>query len=198
MPTTARIPLDHPDTLLLRLTRWYSTRTYGDVLEPGLAMFHNRKVVLTTVIAESSAARWHDLDATLKALAVMAAAAAVECSWCMDFGHWMSANDGVDPRKLEDVPRWRESEVFTPLERAVMEYAEAMSRTPLEVTDDMVAALRGRLTDAALVELTASVALENQRARFNAALGLTSQGFKARCELRPGASAGRLAPREAG
>ncbi len=198
MTTTARIPLDHPSTLLLRLTRWYSRRTYGDVLEPGMAMFHNKKVVLTTALAESSAARWHDLDATLKALAVMAAAATVECSWCMDFGYWMSSNDGIDPRKLEDVPHWRESEAFTPLELAVMDYAEAMSRTPLEVTDELVAALRAQLTDAALVELTASVALENQRSRFNSALGLTSQGFKARCELRPAASAGTTPPRQAG
>ena len=52
-----------------------------------------------------------------------------------------------------------------------------------DVTDAMVAGLRGRLDDAALVELTMMVAVENTRSRFNAALGLTSQGFRDRCEI---------------
>jgi hypothetical protein len=51
------------------------------------------------------------------------------------------------------------------------------------VTDEMVAELREHLDDAALVELTMMIAVENQRSRFNSALGLTSQGFKDRCEL---------------
>ena len=62
-----------------------------------------------------------------------------------------------------------------------------MSTTPPGVTDGMVAALRRDLGDAALVELTTMVAVENSRSRFNAAMGLTSQGFRDRCELPAGA-----------
>ena len=51
------------------------------------------------------------------------------------------------------------------------------------VTDEMVAGLRRQLDDAALVELTMMVAVENSRARFNSALGLTGQGFRDRCDL---------------
>jgi alkylhydroperoxidase family enzyme len=51
------------------------------------------------------------------------------------------------------------------------------------VTDEMVAGLRRQLDDAQLVELTMMVAVENIRSRFNSALGLTSQGFKDRCEI---------------
>jgi alkylhydroperoxidase family enzyme len=87
--------------------------------------------------------------------------------------------------KLRDVPRWRDSDVYTDLERAVMDYAEAMTATPPEVTDEQVERLRLDLTDAQLVELTAMASLENYRSRINAALGLTSQGFKEYCELRP-------------
>jgi alkylhydroperoxidase family enzyme len=58
-----------------------------------------------------------------------------------------------------------------------------MSATPPEVTDAMVEALRADLGDAAFVELTMMVAVENERSRFNSALGLTSQGFSDRCEL---------------
>ena len=73
--------------------------------------------------------------------------------------------------------------LLTDLERRVVAYAEAMSTTPLGVTDEMVAGLRRDLDDAALVELTMMVAVENSRSRFNAALGLTSQGFRDRCEV---------------
>lgn len=73
------------------------------------------------------------------------------------------------------MPTWRDSDVFTPLERDVMAYAEAMSVTPLEVTDEMVASLHDRLGSKALVELTEVISLENLRSRTNAAMGLTSQ-----------------------
>ena len=71
----------------------------------------------------------------------MAAAAAIGCSFCLDLNYFMAHNRGLDVAKAREVPRWRESEVFTPLERRVMEYAEAMSQTPLTVTDELVAAL---------------------------------------------------------
>jgi alkylhydroperoxidase family enzyme len=180
---TARIPLDPPRTLLNRLTEWYSRRTYGAMLYPGAALAHNPRVLISNIRHEQSLAKWHRLDPTLKALAVMVSAATIGCSWCMDFGYWESTQRGIDPKKLRDVPRWRDSTAYTDLERQVMAYAEAMTRTPLEVTDEMVAGLRRDLDDAQLVELTMMVAVENNRSRFNSALGLTSQGFKDRCEI---------------
>lgn len=177
----ARIPLDPPRTRFLRLAGWYVRRTYGVLPDPFAAMAHNPRVLLTDAGFEMSLARWNRLDPTLKALAVMASAVDIGCSWCVDFGYWISSREGVDPAKLRAVPSWRESDVFTDLERQVMAYAEAVTATPPTVTDDMVAALRRRLDDAQLVELTMMVAVENVRSRFNSALGLTSQGFTDRC-----------------
>lgn len=179
----ARIPLDPPRTRLYRLAEWYAHRTYGVVPEPLAAMAHHPRVLLTDVRFETSLARWKRLDPTLKALAVMASAVSIGCSWCVDFGYWISTQEGVDPAKLRDVPRWQDSDVFTDLERRVMAYAEAVTATPPAVTDKMVADLRRDLDDAELVELTMMVAVENVRSRFNSALGLTSQGFRDRCEL---------------
>ena len=79
------------------------------------------------------------LDAHLKTYAVMASAGTIGCSWCMDFGYFMAREDGLDLAKVREVPRWRESEAFTDLERDVMAYAEAMTATPPTVTDEMVA-----------------------------------------------------------
>jgi alkylhydroperoxidase family enzyme len=179
----ARISLDPPRTPLYRLAEWYARRTYGVIPDPLPAMAHNMPVLLADLGFESALARWKRLDPTLKALAVMASAVSIGCSWCVDFGYWVSSNEGVDPVKLRDVPRWRDSDVYTDVERQVMAFAEAATATPVAVTDEMVAALRAHLDDAELVELAMMVAVENVRSRFNSALGLTSQGFRDRCEI---------------
>lgn len=181
--TVARISLDPPRTLLYRLAEAYTRRAYGVVPDPLPAMAHNMRVLLTDLRFETSLARWKKLDPGLRNLAEMAAAVSIGCSWCVDFGYWESTRHGADPVKMHDVPRWRDSDVYTDLERQVMAYAEAVTATPPAVTDEMVAALRRQLDDAQLVELTMMVAVENVRSRFNSALGLTSQGFKDRCEI---------------
>jgi len=153
------------------------------VLDPGSALAHYPRVLLSQLRYERSLARWNRLDPKLKALAVMATAAFVGCSWCVDFGYWENDRHGIDRAKLRDVPRWRDSDVYSDLERRVLAYAEAMSAGQVAVTDEMVADLRRDLDEAQLVELTMMVAVENSRSRFNRALGLTSQGFRDRCEI---------------
>jgi alkylhydroperoxidase family enzyme len=107
----------------------------------------------------------------------------IGCSWCVDFGYYEAHARGMDLAKLAEVPRWQESTVFTEVERRVLEYADAVTATPPTVTDELAAALRSDLGDAALVELTMMVAVENQRSRVNAALGLASQGFSESCRV---------------
>jgi AhpD family alkylhydroperoxidase len=179
----SRIPLDHRPTPLLRIAEIYSKRRYGAVLEPGLALLHNRKVLFAMIAHENKVARWDALDPTVKAVAALAAAAEIGCGWCLDFGYWASFHRGVEPVKLREITNWQRSTVYSERERAAIRYAVAMTQTPPEVTDDMVADLRTRFTDAEVVELTALIALENQRSRTNTALGLTSQGFSDHCDL---------------
>ena len=81
------------------------------------------------------------------------------------------------------MPRWRESDVFTPLERDVMEYAEAMTNTPTTVTDELSASLLERLGPAAVVELTVYIGFANMAGRVNTAHGITSQGYSDACEI---------------
>ena len=181
----ARVPLQHPRTLVVRLVEAYSRRRYGAVLEPGLVALHNRRVLRTMIRTESGVARWNRLDPTVRAVAVLAAAAEIGCSWCLDFGYWQSRHEGVPADKLAAVPSWRSAApgLFTEQEQAVLAFAEAMTATPPTVDDAMVAGLRRWLDDAQLVELTALVAQENARSRTNAAMGLTGQGFRDQCDL---------------
>lgn len=181
----ARLPLDTGDKgRFVRFATWYSKRKYGKVLDPLAAASPHPGVLIAGGMLELGVQRWwRRLDPTLQALALQLSSAQIGCSWCVDFGYWEAYHKGVDPQKIRDVPRWRDSDVYTPLERLVLEYSEAMTATPPAVTDELVAALREQLDDARLVELTALVSLENFRSRTNAALGLESQGFKATCDV---------------
>ena len=126
-----RIPLQPPRTLTYRLVEWYSRRRFGAVADPAAAMGAQHAGADDRRPATRCRCRkWHRLDPTLKALAEMTAAVTIGCSWCVDFGYWISTSRGVDPVKLENVPRRHESDVYTDLERAVMAYAEAATRDP--------------------------------------------------------------------
>ncbi len=181
----ARISLDPPRTAIYRFIEWYSRRVYGAMLEPGRALAHNPRVLYADLRFEQAVAKFSRLDPVLKELAVMAAAAKIGCSWCMDFGYWDGHKLGITAERLRAIPAWRSrTELFSEAELAVMEYAEAMCETEPAVTDELAARLLGLLGEAAFVELTVMVGIENLRSRVNSALGLRSQGFADRCGVR--------------
>jgi AhpD family alkylhydroperoxidase len=180
-----RVPKAELDGLQGRLVAAYARRTWGDVPDNAYVLWHNKKVMRAVMAGESKAAKCDALDANLKSYALMASAAVIGCSWCLDFGYYLAHNEGLDLTKVRQVPAWRQSDVFTDLEREVMEYAEAMTATPPTADDAMVARLTDQLGVEAVVELTYFVALENQRSRMNHAMGLATQGFSDRCELAP-------------
>jgi AhpD family alkylhydroperoxidase len=181
--STFRIPRAAITGLYGRVLSAYARRTYGEVPDNAYVYWHHRKVLKAVLGFEQKVAKWDRLDEHLKSYAQIASAGVIGCSWCLDFGYYKAHDDGLDLAKVREVPRWRESDVFDDTERAVLEYAEAMSTTPLTVTDEMVAGLIERLGVEAVVELTQMVALENMRSRFNSAAGLRSQGYSDVCEL---------------
>jgi alkylhydroperoxidase family enzyme len=84
---------------------------------------------------------------------------------------------GLSDRQFADLGAFRESTHFDVRERAVLNYAEGMTLTPATVTDEGFDELRKYFTTAQIVEITAAVALENFRSRFNRALKIESDGF---------------------
>jgi alkylhydroperoxidase family enzyme len=84
---------------------------------------------------------------------------------------------GATDDKIRQVPTWRDSELFSAMEKDALEYAEKMTITGEKVTDELWGRLRGHFTEAQLVELTAAVAVENFRSKFNVPLGVEAQGF---------------------
>ena len=84
---------------------------------------------------------------------------------------------GATDDKIRQVPTWRDSELFSAMEKDALEYAEKMTITGEKISDELWGRLRGHFTEAQLVELTAAVALENFRSKFNVPLGVEAQGF---------------------
>ncbi len=186
MPSTStfRIPKAAVTGAYGAMMKMYAKRMLGDEFpDNGYVYFHHKPLLKAVMSFEGKVKKWDRLDPTLKSYAQLASAGVIGCSWCLDFGYFMAHNDGLDLAKVREVPRWRESDVFSPLERDVLGYAEAMSVTPLTVTDEMVAGLVEQLGAPAVVELTQMIALENMRSRFNSAAGLQSQGYSDVCEL---------------
>ena len=88
----------------------------------------------------------------------------------------MREGDGGD-EQLAAVPNWRESALFSDAERVALDYAERMTITGQKVDDALFERLKRHYSEAQIVELTAAIALENFRSKFNPALGIEAQGF---------------------
>ncbi|WP_328495001.1 carboxymuconolactone decarboxylase family protein [Streptomyces sp. NBC_00414] len=158
-------------------------KQFGAVPEPFEVTAHNPEVARDSSEMGGKVNGWDMADEGLKTFAHMAVAAQVGCGWCLDINYFQALHKDLDLTKASQVPRWRESEVFTRLERDVLEYAEAMTNTPLTVTDEQYASLLDRLGPAAMVELTASIAFANLATRNNSAHGISSQGFSDACGI---------------
>jgi alkylhydroperoxidase family enzyme len=172
--TKAEVPAELREALVKQL---------GSMPEPIEVDYNNPEVALANREYAAKQSRWDAVDRSLKTFAHMAVAAQVGCSWCLDVNYFLAMNHDLDPAKASQVPAWRESELFTPLERDVLEYAEAMTTTPTTVTDELYARLLDQLGPAAMVELTVVIGFADMAARVNIAHGVTSQGYSGACEI---------------
>jgi AhpD family alkylhydroperoxidase len=164
--------------LLTRAMYRIAKRRYGQVPEPFAVAAHHRKLMIAGAVHETMIDRAsRTLPASVRELAVFWTARTIGCSWCVDFGSMQQRLDGLDINRLKDIDNYATSAAFTEDERAAIAYADAMTTDPHTVTDEQVADLRARFGDAGVFELTYQIGVENMRARVNAALGITEQGF---------------------
>ena len=164
--------------LLTRAMYRIAKRRYGQVPEPLTVVAHHRGLLVASAVHETMAQRAsRTLPASVRELAVLWTARTIGCSWCVDFGSMLQRLDGLDVERLKDIDSYATSPAYTDDERAAIAYADAITADPHTVTDEQVADLRARFGDAGTIELTYQIGLENMRARVNAALGITEQGF---------------------
>jgi alkylhydroperoxidase family enzyme len=175
----ARIKLvaDGEGGLLAWLAFRESRRRFGQVMDPMRVMAHHPTILVGAAAMETASQRATLVSSRLKHLAEMRAGMIAGCEWCLDFGSALSPEMGVTETDLRELPTYELSDHFNEIEKLVLDYATAMSRSPVEVSDQLFDELSRHLDEAQLVELTSIIALESYRARFNWAFGLEGQGF---------------------
>jgi alkylhydroperoxidase family enzyme len=92
-------------------------------------------------------------------------------------GSAVSRQNGITPEKIQALADFQHSDLFSEREKLVLDYATRMTRVPVDVPDELFARLREKFNEAAMVELTATIAWENYRARFDHAFGIEAEGF---------------------
>jgi alkylhydroperoxidase family enzyme len=162
---------------LLRVLYPLSRRKAGRDVDPIGVYGHLPGLLLGYGAFEQATARQGRVPERLKALAELKAAAVVNCEFCCDIASALAQQSGVSEAQVLALPHYRDSDEFGELERLVLDYAVAMTRTPARVGDDLFASLREHFDERQLVELTNVIALENMRARFNSAFDMTPAGF---------------------
>ena len=87
----------------------------------------------------------------------------------------MSSTLGVSDEKIDALSDYASSELYTGSERVALEFADSMTITGRDVSDELFGKLREFYSDDALVELTATIGWENASSKFNRALRVPSQ-----------------------
>ena len=89
----------------------------------------------------------------------------------------MGRKAGLSQRQILELAEYASSDAFSSEERDILAFADSLTATPADVPDSLFDRLTGALPEPAMIEITAAIAWENYRARFNRAFNIGSQGF---------------------
>ena len=148
----------------------------GSGLEPIEVWAHQPKMMVGMGRFNQAVRKGKSVDDRIKNLVELKGAQMIGCEFCVDLGSQICRNSGLSDEELIALARYQSSALFTDREKAALDYAVAVMRTPVEVTDELFARMRAHFDDRQLVEITALLTLVNLD-RFNAAFGIGSAGF---------------------
>lgn len=161
-----------------KLAQMAGLETAG-MLEPLRMYAHIPRLLSAYGKLEQAESKLDILSARHRALAELKAATTVRCEYCIDLGSQIARQWGITDEELLALADYQNAPCFSDVDKLILQYATAMSRTPVEVTDELFDALRVHFDPPQLVGLTHVINLGNMRARFNIALGIGSSGFSA-------------------
>jgi alkylhydroperoxidase family enzyme len=170
---------------IVKLVYWFMRRgmkkmtgrqaARGSGIEPVEIWAHQPKMM--SAMGKFQAVRkGNSVDERLKYLVELKGAQMIGCAFCVDLGSQICRNSGFSDDELLALPRYRDSDLFTEREKLALDYTVGVMRTPVEVTDELFAAMKEHFNDKQLVEITALLTVVNLD-RFNAAFGVGSAGF---------------------
>ena len=149
----------------------------AEMLEPLLMYAHIPRLLNAYGRLEQAESKLDILTPRVRALAELKSATTVRCEYCIDLGSQIARQWGITDEELLALSNYRDASCFSDVDKLILEYATAISRTPVEVSDELFDSLRAHFDTPQLVALTHIVTLGNLRARFNVALDIGSSGF---------------------
>lgn len=147
------------------------------MLEPLRMYAHIPRLLNAYGKLEQAESKLDVLSPRQRALAELKAATTVGCEYCIDLGSQIARRWGMTDEELLALSDYQNAPCFSDVDKLILRYATAISRTPVEVSDELFGALRAHFDAAQLVGLTHVITLGNLRARFNIALDIGSSGF---------------------
>lgn len=148
----------------------------GSGIEPMEIWAYQPKMMMGMSKFNQAVRKSHSVEERLKNLIELKGAQMIGCEFCVDLGSQICRNSGLSDDELLALPNYRSSNLFTDREKIALDYAVAIMRTPVEMTDELFARMREHFTEKQLVEVTALMTVVNLD-RFNAAFGIGSAGF---------------------
>lgn len=167
--------------LILKPFFWSQKRRYGEILTPGLIWGRVPKLFAAVAILYGVLSRKKSpIDPILRSLVTVRVSQINWCNFCIDINSSTLSKLTNSMDKVENLDRWKDSDIFNDKEKVVLEYAEAITYSDKQVTDELIDRLKSFFDENGIVELTGLIAFQNLSSKFNSALDVPSQGF---CKL---------------
>jgi AhpD family alkylhydroperoxidase len=148
----------------------------GSGIEPMEIWAHQPKMMIGMGRFNQAIRKCTSVDERTRNLVELKGAQMIGCEFCVDLGSQICRNSGLSDNELLELPRYQSSGLFTEREKVALDYTVAVMRTPVEVTDELIARMKEHFTVQQIVAITALLTLVNLD-RFNAAFGIGSAGF---------------------
>jgi AhpD family alkylhydroperoxidase len=171
---------------MLKLVYWFMRRgmkhmtgrdaAHGSGIEPVEVWAHQPKMMRGMGKFQQTVRNANGVDERTKNLVELKGAQMIGCEFCVDLGSQICRNSGLSDDELLALPRYQQSDLFTEREKAALDYAVGVMRTPVDVSDELFTQMKKHFTDEQMVEITALLTVVNLD-RFNAAFGIGSAGF---------------------
>lgn len=170
----------------IKLFFWNQKRRYGQVLEPAKLWGKSPKVFAALALLYGALDRKSSpielslrspIELSLRSLITIRVSQINWCKFCVDINSMMVLKRGNSEEKLNDLENYQNSGLFSEREKAALNYAEKITLSDKQVSDDDRLKLKEFFSNDDIIELTALIAFQNMSSKFNAALDVEPQGF---------------------
>ncbi len=176
--TSASTPVLKRYPWYVRLIFALQRRRYGSELESARLWGRIPKAFLAlTLLYRALDRNASPIEPALRSLLTVRVSQINWCEFCVDLNSAVALERHVPETKLDALKDFEHSPLFSEREKAVLVYAEAMTRSGGKPDEALKARLKRHFDEDAIIELTALVAFQNLSSKFNATLGVQPQGF---------------------